>query len=154
MDEVCRLASPVPQLLFLPPFESDDFWMTGAELHPFQDRLSLDAKLTDLSALPGELDEVFDELLTTEGLLIIITERPFTPPKPRGAVWFRRHSHRHYIPPDESFWIKNLPVPSALRSMAFTRDLLLEEDNLSMRATTRFCSSWWPSVFIIHENTI
>lgn len=138
MDEVRRLAAPVPPLLFSPPV-SDNFWLTVAELHLLQGRLSFNGRLADLSGLPGVFDPIFYELLTTEGLLIIITERPFTPPQPQGAVWFRRHPNRHYNPPDESFWIKNLPVPSTLRPTAFTLELLQEDGQLHWNTIRRFC---------------
>ena len=135
-DEFRRLAAPVPQLLFSPPPVSDNFWLTGEELRPFQKRLSLDDKLTDLTDWPGVIDQAYYELVTTEGL--IISERPFT--APQGAVWIR-HSHQDK-PARESFWNKNLPIPSALRSMAFTSELLLEDDKLSWNATRKFCSSY------------
>ncbi|MBN8417554.1 MAG: hypothetical protein J0L73_01415 [Verrucomicrobia bacterium] len=140
-DEVLRLAAPVPQLLFSPPPIADNFWLTGAELRPLQERLSFDGRLADLSGRPGVLDPVFGELLTTEGLLIIITERPFSPP-PQGAFWFRRHPNRHYNPPDVSFWIKNLPAPSALRSIAFTLELLQEDGQWHWNTSRRFCSCY------------
>lgn len=138
MNEVRRLAAPVPQLLFSPPPVSDNFWLTGEELRPFQERLSLNDKLTDLTDWPGVIDRAYYELLTTEGL--IITARPFTPHPPQGAVWIR-HAHQDK-PERESFWNKNLPIPSALRSMAFTRELLLEDDKPSWNATRKFCSSY------------
>jgi hypothetical protein len=147
-DEVRRLVAPVPQLLFSPPPVSDNFWLTGEELRPFQVRLSLEDKLTDLTDWPGVIDKAYYELVTTEGL--IISERPFT--APQGAVWIR-HAHQDK-PARNSFWNKNLPVPSALRSMAFTRELLQEEDKLSWSATQRFCSSYWDRLSINHDNAI
>ncbi|WP_397381641.1 hypothetical protein [Prosthecobacter sp.] len=143
MDEVRRLAAPVPQLLFSPPV-----WLTGEELRPFQERLSLDTKLTDLTHTPGIWNQAFAELLTTEGLLII--ERPYEPVQ--GNYWL--HYSYHEDKPWESFWKKPLPVPSVIRSTAFTRELLQEYGQLQWNATRRFCSSYWNSLSISHEDAI
>lgn len=140
MDEVRRLVAPVPHLQFSPPPVSDNFWLAGEELRPFQERLSLEDKLTDLTDWPGVIDKAYYELVTTEGL--IISERPFT--APQGAVWIR-HAHQDR-PARNSFWNKNQPVPSALRSMAFTRELLQEEDKLPPRDFTALTGTAFPSI--------
>ncbi len=130
-NEVRRLAAPVPQLLFSHPV-----WLTGEELRPFQEQLSLDTKLTDLTHMPGMWNQAFAELLTTEGLLII--DRPYEPVQ--GNYWL--HYSYHEDKPWESFWKKPLPVPSVIRSTAFTRELLQEDGQLPWNATRRFYSSY------------
>lgn len=144
-NEAGRLASPIPQLLFsLPPteFRTDTFhfsWLIGAELAPFQESLNPDARLIDLTNQMAVLDPVFWEVVTTDGLIIGITARPKDPIPPCHILRSIRLSDE---PPWESFWQKSLPVPSAIRSAAFTRELLQEEDKLSWSAVRRFCSSY------------
>lgn len=128
-DDVRRLAASVPQLLFSHPV-----WLTGEELRPFQERLTLDAKLTDLTHMPGMWNQAFAELLTTEGLLI--TERPNEPVQ--GNFWLHYSYYEDKL--WESFWRKHLPVPSVIRSTAFTPELLQEHGALYWNTSMRFCS--------------
>lgn len=156
-DEIGALASPLPQLLFsLPPsiVRTSSLhlsWLSDTELHPFQECVNSDARLMDLTNQVEVLDPTFWELVSTDGLIIDITARP-KDPIPGGHVIYR---HRFNDKPRwESFWENSLPVPSSLRSMAFTRELLQEDDKLSWRAARRFCSSYWNSLSISHENAI
>lgn len=144
-DEVGALASPLPQLLFsLPPsiIRTSSLhlsWLSDTELHPFQECVNPDARLMDLTNQVEVLDPTFWELVSTDGLIIDITARP-KDPIPGGHVIY---SHRFNDKPRwEAFWENSLPVPSSLRSMAFTRELLQEEDKLSWNVTRRFCSSY------------
>ena len=144
-DEVGALASPLPQLLFsLPPsiIRTSSLhlsWLSDTELHPFQECVNPDARLMDLTNQVEVLDPTFWELVSTNSLIIDITTRP-KDPIPDGHVIY---SHRFNDKPRwEAFWENSLPVPSSLRSMAFTRELLQEEDKLSWNVTRRFCSSY------------
>ncbi len=139
MNEVCRLAAPVPQLLFsLPPsvFKTDSFtlsWLSGPELQPFQGCLNPDARLIDLTNKVAVLDPIFNELLTTDGL--IITQRPADPIPACHVLYSYRY---HDKPAWESFWLKSLPVPTAIRSIAFTTKFLDEDGKPSLNLPHRF----------------
>lgn len=105
----------------------------------------------DLTNQVEVLDPTFWELVSTDGLIIDITARP-KDPIPGGHVIY---SHRFNDKPRwESFWENSLPVPSSLRSMAFTRELLQEDGKLSWSAARRFCRSYWNCLCISHEDDI
>ena len=137
-DETSLLASPIPQLLFsLPPtkFFTSTWnlsWLNSAELAPFQERLNPDSRLIDLTNQMAVLDPIFWELVTTDGLIIGITQRPKNP-IPGDRIIYNINCKPRW----ESFWEKPLPVPSAIRATAFTRELLQEDDKLSWRAVSR-----------------
>ncbi|MCF7786113.1 MAG: hypothetical protein K9N47_08320 [Prosthecobacter sp.] len=156
-DEVGALASPLPQLLFsLPPSRIRTSslhlsWLSDTELHPFQECVNPDARLIDLTNQVEVLDPAFWELVSTDGLIIDITARP-KDPIPGGHVIYSPLFNDK--PRWEAFWKNSLPVPSSLRSMAFTRELLQEDDKLSRSAARRFCRSSWNCLCISHEDDI
>lgn len=156
-DEIVALASPLPQLLFsLPPsiVRTSSLhlsWLSDTELHPFQECVNPDARLMDLTNQVEVLDPTFWELASTDGLIIDITARPKDPIPGCHVIYSHRFNDK---PRWEAFWENSLPVPSSLRSMAFTRELLHEDDKLSWSAARRFCSSYWNSLSISHEDAI
>ncbi|MBN8417552.1 MAG: hypothetical protein J0L73_01405 [Verrucomicrobia bacterium] len=144
-EEVSRLACPIPQLLFSLPateFRTDSFhfsWLTDAELAPFQEGLNPDSRLIDLTNQMMVCSPVFWELVTTDGLIMDLSARPKDPIPPCHIIRSIRLSDET---PWESFWLKSLPVPSALRSMSFTRELVLEDPQLSRSAARRLCRAY------------
>lgn len=142
MDEVCRLASPMPDLLFSHPpslFITDSSpleWLTGAEITSLRERLNPDARLIDLTDRVQVIDPIFWELVTTNGLIIDMDQRP---KDPVNHPFFLHCSRNPFW---TSFWLKKHPVPSTLRPMAFTQELLQEDNKLSWRAVRRFCRSY------------
>ncbi|WP_395735838.1 hypothetical protein [Prosthecobacter sp.] len=141
-EEVCSQAMPIPMLLFSRPLtklRNDTWnlsWLSGAQLKPLQERLNPDARLIDLSNQTMVRDPIFWELVTTDGLIVDITARP-KDPIPGGHIIYSINCEPRW----ETFWLRRQPVPSALRSMAFTWELLQEDDRVSTHAIRGVCSS-------------
>jgi hypothetical protein len=139
-NEVCRLASPIPEMLFSNPpslFITDSSpleWLTGVEIASLRERLNPDARLMGLTDRLQVIDPIFWELVTTDGLIIDLDQRPKAPV---NYPFFHRCTRNPFW---TSFWLRNHPVPSSLRPMVFTQDLLQEGYKLSRSAIRRFCS--------------
>ena len=124
-DEIRDLSAPVPELLLSAPRR---YWyqrLTDIEIRQIRDPLDPDARYVDLfegitqTGLPWE----YRPLLSTESLLIVKRHSPpllmyFDPPV---ACWTRPRD----VEDEErvAFWLKRLPVPTAICSTRFTNEM-------------------------------